>query len=466
MSQLTRRNVLAAAASAFMLGPRSLRSSAADDADDLPLPLPRQRVWQDCEVGAIFHFDMPLFADGGRTHHNSIHQTWDPQIYNPRNLDTDQWIEAAKAMGARYAIFTATHFNGFMQWQSDLYPYGVKQASWRGGKGDVVQDFVDSCRKVDIKPGIYMSCFRNAWWKVDRYRVEYGKGGKEQAKFARICEKMFEELCTRYGPLVQIWFDAGNISPAEGGPNLLPIADRHQPDMVFYHSPERREHRWIGNEAGYAGYPCWATMPDLETAERMHKGRGKDWRKLLAHGDPDGKLWSPGMVDTVLRNHHWFWYPQTERTIEPLDRLVNFYYQSVGRNCNLVLGLTPNPSGLLPEPDFRRCEEFGAEIRRRFARPVAETRGIGRQLTLDLPSPCTIDHAVMMEDITGGERVRTYRVDGRVSGETWQTLCEGMSIGHKRIQRFNPIRIAAVRLVVTDSVAQPRIRNLAAYHVG
>jgi len=466
MNSLSRRDVLAVAASTALCGPHALRAVAGDEAAGLPVPLPRQVVWQDCEVGAVFHFDMPLFAEGGRTNHNAIHQTWDPMIYDPAKLDTDQWVEAAKAMGARYAIFTATHFNGFMQWQSDLYPYGVKQASWRGGKGDVVGDFVESCRKADLKPGIYMSCFRNAWWKVDRYRVNYGKGGDGQAKFAKTCEKMFEELCTRYGPLVQIWFDAGNIAPADGGPDLLPIADQHQPDMVFYHSPQRREHRWIGNEAGYAGYPCWATMPDLETAERLHKGRGKDWRKMLAHGDPDGKLWSPGMVDTVLRNHHWFWYANTEHKIEPLDRLVRFYYQSVGRNCNLILGLTPDPSGLLPEPDFKRCAEFGAEIRRRFARPVAETNGTGEQLTLELSGPQKIDHVVIMEDITGGERVRSYTVEGRIPGGTWRKLCDGISIGHKRIQQFTPIEVAAVKLTVADSVATPLIRNLAVYHVG
>lgn len=466
MDQLSRRDVLAVAASAAVFTSRPFRALGAGDAANLTLPLPRQRVWQDCEVGAIFHFDMPLFADGGRTHRNAIHQTWDPEIYNPRKLDTDQWVAAAKAMGARYAIFTATHFNGFLQWQSDLYPYGVKQASWRNGQGDVVRDFVESCRKADIKPGLYMSCFRNAWWKVNRYRVNYGKGGKGQTEFARTCEKMFEELCTRYGPLVQIWFDAGNIPPEEGGPDLLPIADRHQPNMVFYHSPQRREHRWIGNEAGHAGYPCWATMPGLDAAERAHKGRGKDWRKLLAHGDPDGELWSPGMVDTVLRDHHWFWYPNTEHKIESLDQLVQFYYQSVGRNCNLVLGLTPNPDGLLPEPDFKRCAEFGAEIRRRFNQPIAHTNGTGKELTLELSAPETIDHVVIMEDIAAGERVRAYTIEGRDPGGNWRTLCDGISIGHKRIQTFNPAKVSAVRLVAKDFVAKPKIRKLAVYHAG
>ena len=462
---LSRRDFLAVAGGAALCGAAAV-GQAETNGETPATPLPRQAAWQDLEVGVIYHFDMPLFSPGGWNGRDAIHKTWDPKVFNPAKLDTDQWLEAAKAMGARYAILTATHFNGFLQWQSDLYPYGVKQAAWRGGKGDLVKDFVESCRKCGIAPGLYMSCFRNAHWKVNSYRVGYGKGGAGQAKFARTCEKMVEELCTRYGELVQIWFDAGLISPSDGGPDVLPIVDKHQPNMVFYHSPQRREHRWIGNENGYAGYPCWATMPDLKTAEAMHKAKGKDWRKVLEHGVPGGKLWSPGMVDTVLRNHYWFWRPKTEHKIESLERLVKFYYQSVGRNCNLILGLTPNPTGLLPEADGLRCAEFGKEIRRRFDKPIAETKGSGGEVVLALPKPQKIDHVTIMEQITQGERVRAYAVEGLDGGGKWQKLCEGISIGHKRIQRFEPVEATKVRLRVTESVARPQVRSLAVYHAG
>ncbi len=461
---VSRRRFLTTAVTTSVLAPAAVRwAFGADTPHGLVKPLPRQKMWQDCEVGAIFHFDMPLFAPGGRTHRNSIRETWNPGTYNPTKLDTDQWIAAAKAMGARYAIFTATHFNGFLQWQSDLYPYGVKQASWRSGKGDVVHDFVNSCRNAGILPGLYMSCFRNAYWKVDRYRVNYGKGGPGQAAFARTCEKMFEQLCSRYGDLIQIWFDAGNISPEDGGPDLVPIADRYQPNMVFYHCPERREHRWIGNEHGSAAYPCWATMPNLESAEKLHKGKTPNWRQLLQHGDPDGRLWSPGMADMTLRNHYWFWRPNTEKKIESVDRLVRCYYESVGRNCNLVVGLTPDPTGLLPEPDVRRCVEFGAAIRTRFGRPIAETDGRGSQITLELPAPAKIDHVVLMEAIESGERIRKYIVEASVEGDRWVSICDGSSVGHKRIQQFKPVEVAKIRLRITESIAKPQIRKLAVY---
>ena len=460
-----RRFLQSAAAGAAAVTVTSRMRSAGEDlaAPALAKPLPRQIVWQDCEVGAIFHFDLPLFAEGGWTQQNARRRTWDPALYRPEQLDTDQWVAAAKAMGARYAIVTATHFNGFLQWETDVYPYGLRQAPWRDGKADLVRDFTDSCRKAGLLPGVYLSCFRNAYHKVDRYRVNYGKGGDGQAAFARTCEKMVEELCSRYGPLVQIWFDAGLIAPADGGPDVLPIVDRYQPEMVFYHSPERREHRWIGNEAGHAGYPCWATMPGLEEAEAAHKGAGKGRKQLLAHGDPDGSLWSPGMVDVPLRNHFWFWRPGTDAKVAPLASVLKWYEQSVGRNANLMVGLTPDTRGLLPEADVRRCEEFGREIRRRFAAPLAETKGEGRGVVLTLARPAAVDYVSIMEEIAGGERVRAYVVEGLAADGTWRTLGEGTSVGHKRLQAVGRTEVAKVRLRVTEAAAPPRIRSLAVY---
>jgi alpha-L-fucosidase len=431
-----------------------------------PRPTPAQLRWQECEIGLIYHFDLPVAAREVAPN-NAVRQTLDPNLYNPAQLDTDQWLEAAKAAGAKYAIFTATHFNGFMQWQSDLYPYGLKQASWRQGKGDVVADFVASCRKHRIEPGLYFSCHRNAYWQLWDYYVDWGKGRGTPAQdaFNRIAEKMTEELCSRYGPLLELWYDAGVKTPEEGGPDVLPIVEKHQPNIVFYSSKQRADHRWIGNEAGHAGDPCWATMP-LGPGGLSHNS--PSWKKCLLNGDPDGKAWSPGMVDVPLRGsggvHSWFWAPNQDHGAYPTDTLMKMYYNSVGRNCNLVIGEVITPEGRVPESDLRRLEEFGREVRRRFGTPVAETRGSGQAVRLDLPGPAKIDHVVAMEDIARGERVRAYSIEARVAGDQWLKLCEGKSIGHKRIHRFDPVEAASVRLSVSESTAEPSIRSLAVYN--
>ncbi len=445
----------------------ALADDAAGDATGqsrLPLPTPAQITWQDCEIGLVYHFDMPIAA-GVHSANNTSRKVFDTRLYNPTRLDTDQWIEAAKAAGAKYAVFTATHFNGFMQWQSDLYPYGVKQASWRDGKGDVVDDFVASCHKAGIKPGIYFSTHRNVYQTVWGYYVDWGKGRgtEKQDAYNRIAEKQLEELCSRYGHLVQIWFDAGTKLPHEGGPDMLPIFAKYQPNSVFYHSSRRSDHRWIGNERGRVKYPCWATMPVGEGDAIGHNC--KAWKRVLASGDPNGTVWSPGMADTPLRNHNWFWAPGQDKKVTSLDGLVDQYYQSVGHNCNFLLGEVITSDGLVPEHDIHRLAEFGKEVRRRFGESVAETNGTGDLLELKLPRPQSINHMIAMEDIAQGERIRRYSLEGLVPDGTWQVLCEGTCIGHKRIQSFESTEVTAVRLRAAESRGTPQIKRLAVFHV-
>ena len=428
----------------------------------LPCPNSAQLDWQNFELGILYSLDLPVFAPGGWGGFDAVRAVLDPRIFNPPRLDTDQWLAAAKALGAKYAVFTATHHNGFLNWQSDLYPYGLKQTPWRHGKGDLVRDFVESSHRHGVKPALFLSCYVNAYWKVSKYRANWGEGGAQQATFNHICEQMVEELCSRYGPLAEIWFDAGLLSPEDGGPNVLPIIDKYQPNVVFYHSPQRAQHRWIGNEAGVAGSPCWATMPDPST---VRGGYPAGWNKLLPHGDPTGAYWSPAMVDVPIRDHEWFWRPNDEHKILPLSRLVDMYYTSVGRNCTFILGATPGPDGLVPEPDFRRFADLGKEIRRRFGQPAAQTQGEGLTLELDLPRPSRVNHLVLMENIAKGERVREYTVQGLTPGNTWVKVAGGTSIGHKHIHRFAAFDVARLRFRCTSSRANPQLLKFAAYNV-
>ena len=109
------------------------------------MPAPHQLKWHEAEMGVVFHYDLHVF-DGqiyGQGN-NRINPVEDYNIFNPTQLDTDQWIQAAKAAGAKFAVLTATHETGFGLWQSDVNPYCLKAVKWRDGKGDVVRDFVAS----------------------------------------------------------------------------------------------------------------------------------------------------------------------------------------------------------------------------------------------------------------------------------------------------------------------------------
>jgi alpha-L-fucosidase len=422
-------------------------------AADLVRPTAEQAAWQDLEVGLFFHFDISVFTDAGEgdwPHQGHL----DPAVYNPAKLDTDQWLAAAQDLGARYTVFVAKHCTGFLSWQSDLYPYGVKQSPWRGGKGDIVRDYVASCAKFGIKPGIYASVSANAHCDVSNPGlINMGKGGDAaaQAAYVKTCEQMMTELWGNYGPLTYVWFDGGALPPDKGGPDLVPILKRLQPHVVAFQGPvgtPAGNTRWCGNESGLTAYPTWSTV----------RAVGEE-----GPGHADGAIWQPPECDAPLRNHAWFWHPGQEGLIRSVDDLVEMYYQSVGRNGNLILNGNIDRDGLVPEADRRRLKEFGDEIRRRFGHPIAETSGHGEVVELDLAQPTVIDNLAIMEQITEGERIREYVVEGLVDG-AWRPICHGTAVGHKRLERFEPLTVSRVRLRVTKSVAEPLIRQLAVYH--
>lgn len=428
--------------------------------ENVVTPTRVQREWHDMEVGMFFHIDIPIYKQGWDF--RSWRDLPDPELFQPCDLDTDQWMEAAKAIDAKYAIFVAKHGSGFLQWQSDLYPYGVKQSSWRGGKGDIVADFVASCHKHGIKPGLYATVSANSYVEVDNPGlVNQGKGGddEKQREYNRFCENMVRELWSRYGNLFEIWFDGGAIPVDHGGPDLLPILQELQPNAVVFQGPPGTQHmiRWVGNERGIAPYPYWSTS-DTGTAE---DGR----TEKSFHGSPDADFWVPGECDVPIRNHEWFWKLDEEHKIYSLDELMEMYYCSVGRNCNLLLNANPGPDGLVPKADFKRYEEFGREIRRCFSSPIASTEGVGSMLELDLKHAQTINHVEIMEDITHGERVLKYVVESLAEDGIWQVLCSGECIGHKRIQQFDTVKTTSIRLRITSEKATPYIRRLAGYFI-
>jgi alpha-L-fucosidase len=112
---------------------------------------------------------------------------------------------------------------------------------------------------------------------------------------------------------------------------------------------------------------------------------------------------------------------------------------------------------------MQRYKEFGAEIRGRLGQSAAETAGKGNVVELALERPAYIDHVVIMEQITEGARVREYMVEARSNGQ-WKELCNGTSIGHKKIDRFPSVEVSQLRLIVTKAAAEPLIRAVAAYH--
>ena len=380
-------------------------------------------------------------------------------------MDTDQWIKAIKKAGFKFALLTATHETGFALYPSDVNPYNVKTLKWKDGKGDIVRDFVNSCRKYGIQPGIYVGIRWNSFFGVHDFKVngtgEFQK--KRQAYYNQMVEGMVKELCTRYGPLFEIWFDGGASHPDLGAPDVLPIVKKYQPDCLFYHNNQLAEARWGGSESGTVPYPCWATFPNPYS----HSGDTNVGHiNLLKHGDPKGKYWMPAMSDAPLRGyngrHEWFWEPGDEEHIFPVEDLMHMYYNSVGHNSTLIMGLTPDPQGLLPQADVKRLEEWGEAIKKTFSTPIGSTNAKGDQALLSFDEPKTIKNIIIQEDIAKGQRVRAYSIHAFSKGE-WKKIAKGESIGHKRIHQLNPIEVEELKLVIDRKILPPIIKLFSVY---
>ena len=438
---------------------------------EIPQPNERQLAWQEAELGAVFHYDLHVF-DGKKygQGRNRITPVEDYQIFNPDKLNTDQWIKAIKDAGFTFAILTATHETGFALYQSDVNPYCMKALNYKDGEGDIVRDFVNSCRKYGIKPGIYLGIRWNSFLGVHNFKVN-GTGRfreNRQEYYNHMVERMVKEICTNYGELFEIWFDGGASHPDKGAPDVLPIIQRYQPNCLFYHNEQLAEARWGGSESGTVGYPNWSTFPYRAVYDSVKEEIRKNGRQLLKQGDPEGEYWVPAMADAPLRGyngrHEWFWEPGDEDHIYPLENLMEMYYKSVGRNSTLIMGLTPNPKGLLPQPDVQRLKEWGAEIRRRFSNPIASTSGSGRKFNLKLDKNQEVNHIILEEDIAKGERIRSYKIQARINGK-WKTVCQGQSVGNKRIQEFEEVSCKRLRLFIDKARAEPQVSSFAVFNV-
>ncbi|QDH81548.1 alpha-L-fucosidase [Echinicola soli] len=433
---------------------------------DVPVPSPAQIAWQEAELTVIFHYDLHVF-DGKKyvQSNNRITPIPDYNIFNPEALDTDQWVRAAKGMGAKIAMLTATHETGFALYQSDVNPYCMKALKWQDGKGDIVQDFVTSCRKYGIKPGIYIGIRWNSFYGIHDFEVsgqdEFAKN--RQAHYNRMCEGMVEELTSKYGELAIIWFDGGAHGPAQGGPDVQGIVESNQPNALFYHNLDRADIRWGGSESGAVPYPCWGTYG--HPSWFANRGDSIDFRPIK-YGDPNGAFYMPAMSDAPLRGyngrHEWFWEPGDEAHIYPLENLMEMYYNSVGHNSTLILGIAPDERGLVPNKDVERMREFGDEISARFNDALAKVSGTGKEISVPLGKSLEVGTVVIEEDVRFGERVREFLIQGKTKGQ-WVDLYKGTSIGHKHIAVFSARKVDSVRLQIHEAIGDPKIASIKVY---
>lgn len=432
------------------------------------LPSAEQLAFQDMEIGVFIHYSIDTYAAPG-----SLPGTASAAEFNPTGLDTEQWVLAAKAMGAAYVVLTARHEQGFCLWPTSTTDYSVKSSPYKKGKGDIVKEFVEACRKHGLKAGLYTAPWIDSNWEATQPGYQAVNSGRiDKLDDPNVYDKamnkekeQIRELMTNYGPLVFLWDDHFGRSDAldsiaHGGKfrefyaALTKYAHELQPDCLLL-GPDV-EH--VGNESGIASYPLWNALNTVDGTS-YSVSRTYKWDKSN-FGDPLGRIYRPQLAATTVAFSTGGWMWTGKRKAQPLEKPLKAYYETVGRGAGIIINLTPDRRGVIPDELVAAAKEFGDSIKERFSRPVAASYTSDPVQTLEFKDQKTFDHIVTMENLHKGQKIAAYTLEAKVNGK-WKTLVNGQTIGHKRIDQFEKITAAAVRFTVTNTVAEPaEIRSI------
>lgn len=447
-----------------------------------PIPTQAQVDWQKMETYAFVHFGLNTFNDLEWGYGDTPAET-----FNPTDLDAEQWVRIIKEAGFKGVILTAKHHDGFNLWPSKYTEYSVKNSPWRGGKGDMVRDLVNACRKYGLKFGLYLS----PW---DRNHAEYGKPG-----YTEYFQNQIQELITEYCDSIELfeyWFDGAN-----GGDGYYGGAkEKRSIDPKTYYQYERAVEfihskfpnamifggteptiRWVGNEEGWAGQTDWAPF---SPGDNPH------------YGSPNGAKWEPAECDVSIRPG-WFYHAREDHQVRSLAHLVNIYYQSVGRNANLLMNFPVGLSGKIHPLDSARIMEWRRTLDEQFKtnllagiKPVAtnergsnfraaymtdsdwdtywateDTVKTGSvEFAFDTVTP--VNRLLLQEYIPLGQRVAKFGIEYLDTLDKWlpvDTQDTMTTIGYKRIIRFETAAAKALRVNFLESRGPLCINNIEAY---
>ena len=429
------------------------------------VPSPQQLEWQQMELTAFLHFGINTFTD----------REWgdgkeDPALFNPTDLDAEQWVRELKEAGFKMVLLTAKHHDGFCLWPTKTTKHSVASSPWKDGKGDVVKELRDACTKYGMKFGVYLS----PW---DRNAECYG----DSPRYNEFFIEQLTELLTNYGEVHEVWFDGANGEGPNGKKQVYDwdafykTIQRLQPKAVMAIMGD--DVRWVGNERGLGRETEWSATvltPGIYARSAENNSRldinsqAKDLgsREMLENATE--LFWYPSEVDVSIRPG-WFWHENENGKVKSLKHLADIYFQSVGYNSVLLLNIPPDRRGRIHEADVARLKEFAAYRQQVFSdNRVQKGQKMwdavsGDQREYELKSSSKINVVLLQEDIARGQRVENFRVEARVGGQ-WQLLGEGTTVGYKRMLRFPTIEAEALRITIGSARLEAHISNVAAYY--
>lgn len=425
-------------------------------------PSPRQLAWQKTEFYGLISYGMPVFT--GKQYGDGFTP---PSVFCPEDMNTDSWCELAKNAGMNALVLTCKHYDGFCLWPTKHTDYSVKSSNWLGGEGDLVRMVADSCKKYGLKFGVYI-----APW--DRHEKTYGSGKAYDDFFCGL----LTELLTDYGDIFCVWLDAVCGENEKRTQNYdwsryYKLIRDLQPDCVIsFRGPDVR---WSGNEKGVTRQDEWSVVPahlgvnedgtETPSASKKHSAVfDLDIGSRKAVKKESEFIWYPCEVSLPMRNH-WFFEEDDKYSIKTKDKLIKLYYNTVGNNSCLMLGLAPNKRGIIDDTDTQILTALGVELKLYFGYNLlkdckvsscSSTQGkndIGNvlddnmstfwrpdekdkkpEVVFSIPENEYFDKIVLAENIEHGQHVEEFEIYMFNSDKKkWKKVYEGGTIGYKRI---------------------------------
>ena len=429
------------------------------------VPTPQQYAWQQMELTAFLHFGINTFTD----------REWgdgkeNPALFNPSDLDAEQWVRTLKEAGFKMVILTAKHHDGFCLWPTATTRHSVASSPWKNGKGDVVKELREACYKYDMKFGVYLS----PW---DRNADCYGDSPRYNLFFIH----QLTELLTNYGEIHEVWFDGANGEGPNGKKqvydwNAFYETIRHlQPKAVIAIMGD--DVRWVGNEKGLGRETEWSATvltPGIYERSAQNNGRlnisnlSKDLGSRAMLEQATEAFWYPSEVDVSIRPG-WFYHQTEDSRVKSLKQLADIYFQSVGYNSVLLLNIPPDKRGLIHETDAKRLKEFADYREKTFSDDKVRNgerywnAHAGDGLTYRLKRNAEINVVMLQEDITKGQRVEKFALEA-LTDEGWTEIATGTTIGYKRLLRFPSVRATRLRVRIDECRLPACLKRVAAYH--
>ena len=453
-----------------------------------PLPSPHQVVWQQLETYAFIHFGPNTFGDREWGYGDAPLES-----FNPTRLDCEQWARVCKAAGMKGIILTAKHHDGFCLWPTKYTDYSVRNTPYKEGKGDIVGELAEACRKYGLKLGLYLS----PW---DRHQAFYGTPLYIEYFYAQL-----QELLTQYGEVFEVWFDGANGGDGWYGgaketrkidrstyynyPRAWKLVEELQPKAVIF-SDGGPGCRWVGNENGYADATNWSFLRIKEVYP------GYERYKELQSGHADGDTWVASECNTSIRPG-WFYHEREDEKVKSVEHLVDLYYRSVGHNGTFLLNFPVDKEGLIHPTDSAHAVDFHKQIVKELKTNLltktkikaSDTRGktfstqnlvdgnfdtywatpdgvTTATLDITLGKATKLNRLMLSEYIPLGQRVRKFSVE-YLDGKLWLPVKVGeatTTIGYKRLLRFETITTKRLRIRFEDSRGPLCINGLGAYY--